>query len=274
MPQYPFITYENPFLPVSQAIDTVYVADTLPCDSVVPSFITSGLGRPITPLPRVTYEVMSGWNLVLLGFVLLLIVLNKQLYPRQFRQALEVPKGVAHTNQLLREWNPTRSFLGESFFVADILVMALFAQKSFVVLSRDVLQYNSLRMFGIICSCVTSWVGLRYGLLYFINWIFDTKEAVSRQMAVQLSVSSLSLIIMLPLLLVLLYNPYSMFVWMGFGIMALVAVLRFVLEIIETRISTKMPSFYIFSYFCALEIAPIAILLTAVYRYYFNGTVF
>lgn len=274
MPQYPFISYENPFLGVSQAIDTVRVVDTMPCDSVVPSFITSGFGGTITPMPRVTYEVMSGWNLVLLGIVLLLIVLNKQLYPRQFRQALEVPKGVAHTNQLLREWNPARSFLGQSFFVAYILVMALFAQKSFVVLSRDVLQYNSLRMFGIISSCVICWMGLRFGMLYFINWIFDTKEAVSRQMAVQLSVSSLSLIIMLPLLLVLLYNPYSMFVWMGFAIMVLVAVLRFVLEIIETRISTKMPSFYIFSYFCTLEIAPITILLMAVYRYYFNGTVF
>lgn len=273
MPQYPFISYENPFATASQAVDTVRVADTMPCDSVVPSFITSGLGRPITPLPRVTYEVMSGWNLVLLGLVLLLIVLNKQLYPRQFRQALEVPKGVAHTNQLLREWSPTRSFLGESFFVAYILVIALFAQKSFVVLSRDVLQYNSLRMFGIICSCVTAWVVLRYAALYLMNWIFDTKETVSRQMAVQLSVSSLSLIVMLPLLLVLLYNPYSMFVWMGFGIMALVAVLRFVLEIIETRISTKMPSFYIFSYFCALELAPIATLVSAGWRYFSQGTV-
>ena len=42
MPQYRDIFYVNPFVEAPQAIDSVQVADSIACDSVVPSFITSG----------------------------------------------------------------------------------------------------------------------------------------------------------------------------------------------------------------------------------------
>ena len=98
MPQYPDIFY-HPFAETTQAADTVQAVDTIACDSVVPSFITSGFDGTLTPLVRMSYEILQGWNLALLGVLLLLIVLNKQLYPRQFRQVLSVPGGVAHTSQ-------------------------------------------------------------------------------------------------------------------------------------------------------------------------------
>ena len=80
-------------------------------DSTLTSFVTSGFDGIISPAVRTTHEVLAGWNLFVLAAVLLLVVLNKQLYPRQFRQLLSVPAGVAHTNQLLREWMPSRSFI-------------------------------------------------------------------------------------------------------------------------------------------------------------------
>ena len=127
MPQYPDIFY-NPSVGTLQAVDTVRTVDTLACDSVVPSFITSGFRGTMTPMLRMSYEILQGWNLALLGLMLLLIVVNKQLYPRQFRQVLSVPGGVAHTNQLLREWNPLRSFLCVSFTLGYVLLISLFVQ--------------------------------------------------------------------------------------------------------------------------------------------------
>ena len=267
MPEQPFIDYGAPFIS-RQAVDT------LATDSVVPSFITQGFGRAVTPLPRVTYEVLQGWDLALIAVVLLLIVLSKQLFPRQVRQLLSVPGGVAHTNQLLREWSPTSSFLGTSCFVGYVIIIALFVQKSCVILSRDVLQYNSIGTLGIITAGVAAWVLLRYAFLYFVGWLFGTKEAVARQMTVQLSVSAFSLFGMLVLMVIMLYNPISLFVWIGFGIMGVSAVMRLVMGTIETRFSTKIPSFYIFSYFCALETVPVATLLTAGLRYFGHGSVF
>ena len=274
MPQYPDIFYTNPFVDAPQAVDTLQVADTIACDSVVPSFITSGFRGTLTPMLRVSYEILQGWNLALLGLMLLLIVLNKQLYPRQFRQVLSVPGGVAHTNQLLREWNPLHSFLCVSFTLGYILLITLFVQKSCVVLSHDVMRYNGWDVFWTLAAMVTAWVLLRYLMLHIVNWLFQTRDTVDRQMSVQFSISIFTLIVMIPLVLLLLYNPTKYFVWVGMGLLGLAAVFRWILGIIETRVATKMSSFYIFLYLCALEIAPLATLLVAGVRYFGNGSVF
>jgi hypothetical protein len=280
MPQYTDIFYQNPFVEMVQPVDTmqvadtIHAADTIACDNVVPSFITSGFNGSISPLPRMSYEILEGWNLALLGVLLLLIVLNKQLYPRQFRQVLSIPGGVAHTNQLLREWNPMRSFLCVSFTLGYILLMALFVQKSCVVLSHDVMKYNGLQMFGILGAATAAWVLLRHFTLRFVNWLFDTHDTFDRQMTVQYSVSIFSLFVMVPVTLLLLYNPTKYFIWIGLAVVSVAAILRLVMGILETRVSTKTPTFYIFLYFCALEIAPVATLVTAGLRYFSHGSVF
>ena len=274
MPQYPDIFYRGVFEQTVQAADTVRVVDSIACDSVVPSFITQGFHGTLVPLRRMSYEVLEGWNLALLGLMLLLIVLNKQLYPRQFRQVLSIPGGVAHTNQLLREWNPMRSFICVSFTLGYILLIALFVQKSCVILSRDLLRFNNARMYGFIMALTSAWVALRHLTLRFVNWLFDARDTADRQQTVQFSMSVFTIIVMIPVTLLLLYNPSKYFVFAGFGILSVAALLRLVLEILETRVTTKISTFYIFSYLCALEIAPVATLMTAGLRYFGNGSVF
>jgi hypothetical protein len=129
-------------------------------------------------------------------------------------------------------------------------------------------------MFWTLCAGMTGWVLLRYFMLHFVNWLFDTRDTVDRQMTVQFSISIFTLIVMIPTVLLLIYNPIKNFVWIGFGLLGLAAVFRLVLGIIETRVSTKISSFYIFLYLCALEIAPIATLVTAGWRYFSQGSVF
>ena len=90
----------------------------------VSSFVTSGFNGVVSPMARITHDVLDGWNLIILAAVLLIVVINKQLYPRHFHQLLSVPGGVSHTNQLLREWTPTRSFIGFSFLASYIVVMS------------------------------------------------------------------------------------------------------------------------------------------------------
>ena len=255
--------------------DSIYqLSHPTVCDSLVPSFIDTGFKGAVMPMPRASYDVLQGWELIILGIVLLMVVLNKQLYPRPFRQIFQVSAGVSNTNQLLREWSPMNSFLGITFIIVYIVVIALFLQKSFVVLSRDVSKFNSFKVYGIVLGCVAGWVVLRFAVLYLFNWLFRTKDAIERQVTVQLSVFTMGFIAMQPVLWLLLYNPYSAFVWFGIGILAVAALMRLVLEIIETRVAVKLPSFYIFLYFCTLEIAPSVLLLTAGLRYFSHGSVF
>ena len=238
------------------------------------SFVTSGFNGVISPMERVTHEVLAGWNLVILAAVLLLVVINKQLYPRQFKQLLTVPSGVSHTNQLLREWNPNTSFIGYTFFIAHVVTVALFIQKAFVIFSRDVEQYNGFSFFAILCGCVASWVMLRFFAYAFINWLFMQKDVVIRQTTVDLSISTYSFLILLVILLLVMYMPNTIFIWIGFGILFASIMVKFFLKFIETRVFSKMPSFYIFLYFCTLEIAPVILLFAAGMRFFTNNTVF
>ena len=236
-------------------------------------FVTSGFNGVISPMERVTHEVLEGWNLVILAVVLLLVVVNKQVFPRQFRQLLSVPSGVAHTNQLLREWNPTSSFIGYTFFLSYITMMALFLQKAFVIFSRDVLQYNNFRFFTLLLGCVAAWVILRFLIYGIVNWLFQQKDVVFRQATVDLSISTYSFMALLVVLLLVLYIPNSIIIWIGIGILFAAILVKTFIEFKETRVFSKMPSFYIFLYFCTLEIAPVVLLLAAGTRFFTYNTV-
>ena len=76
------------------AADTLTTADSTVVEAVAESFVST-FGGTINPMPRMNYDVLVGWNLVALGLMLLLIVMNKQLYPRQFRQILSVPASLS-----------------------------------------------------------------------------------------------------------------------------------------------------------------------------------
>ncbi len=239
---------------------------TIMPDSTFSSFLTQGFEGVITPLVRDTHEVLVGWNLILLAAVLLLVVINKQTYPHQFRQLLSVPGGTAHTNQLLREWNPTRSFIGFTSMVSYMLVMALFAQKALVILSRDVSRYNGFDVFLIALACVAGWVVLRLLAIVVMGWLFRQSELVVRQLTIELSVDTLCFLLFQPILWLILYVPNTIFIYIGFGLLMVSALLKLVLEYIDTRLFYKIPSFYIFLYFCTLEIVPLTLLLVAGFR--------
>ncbi|MBO6026501.1 MAG: DUF4271 domain-containing protein [Bacteroidales bacterium] len=237
-------------------------------------FVTSGFEGIISPMERVTHEVLAGWNLIVLAAVLLIVVINKQLYPRQFRQLISVPNGVAHTNQLLREWTPTKSFIGFSFTLSYIIVIALFLQKAFVIFSNDVVEYNGFNVFGILCATVAGWVVLRHMTLALMGWMFRQKDVVMRQNTVELSASTFCFLVLEVILLLVLYVPTSLFIWVGVGIIFATALMKLVLDFNETRLFSKMPTLYIFLYFCTLEIAPLILLLAAGMRFFTHNTVF
>lgn len=238
------------------------------------SFVTSGFGGVISPMVRDTHEVLEGWNLLVLALVLLLVVINKQLYPRQLRQLLTVPAGVSHTNQLLREWNPSTSFIGYTFFVAYVAVLALFLQKTAVIVSRDVAGYNSFGLFAKLCGFVAGWVLLRCLCFLLVGWLFRQQELVIRQVTVDLSLSTYCFLVLMLVLLLVMYIPNTIFVWIGIGILFAVTLAKLFLEFNETRVFSKMPSFYIFLYFCTLEISPVILLFVAGTRFFANNTVF
>jgi hypothetical protein len=148
------------------------------------------------------------------------------------------------------------------------VVIAIFLTKSFAVFSHDFVRFNSFAMFLGFFGLVALWVGLRCLNLYLMNWLFRGKDVVLRQMTVQLSISTTCTLTIFLLLVLLLYDTNEILVWTGICVILLCALVRFWAEFVETRVSSKMPPFYIFFYLCTLEIIPVLLLLVTGFRYY------
>ena len=238
----------------------------------VPSFLTEGFNKVIEPLQRHTNDVLNGWELAVLAAVLLLVIANKRIYPRQFSQIFSVFRGTSQTNQLLREWTPIQSFINFSLQLSFILVLSLFVQKSIVVLTFSN-QYNTFNAYLLILLAATTITILRYVVMFLVEKIFNQHDVFDRQTAIDLAVKTVALAAMTPLVLLLLYNPYSPFVMTGVAFMLLAMLLRSVYEFVETRVFSKISSFYIFLYLCALETTPILMVMVACYRLLKTGQV-
>lgn len=240
-------------------------------EPLVPSFITEGFDKVIEPIERASNNILNGWDLVILAAVLLLILVNKQIYPRQFSQLFSVFKGTSQTNQLLREWTPIQSFINFSLQVCFGLVLAMFIQKSVVVLSFSNM-FNTISAYLIILLVILATTVLRHLVMLAVEKIFDLPDVFNRQTAVELAVKTVLLLLLIPLVLLLLYNPYSPFVMTGLGVALVAFLARLVYEFIEIRVFAKISSFYIFLYLCALEIIPMLVIAVACYRLLKTGT--
>ncbi len=237
-----------------------------------PGFITVGFKKVIEPLQRVTDDILNGWDLAILAVVLLLIIVNKQLYPRQFSQIFSVFKGSSQTNQLLREWTPLQSFINFSLQSSVVLVFSMFVQKSIVVLSFSN-EYNSFVTYLVISAVVFAITLLRTFIMWAVEKIFNCHDVFERQTAIDLAVKTVLLLILVPIVILLLYNPYSTFVVTGIVFVLSSLLLRVIYEFVETRLFAKMSSFYIFLYFCVLEIMPILLIIVACKRLMETGSV-
>lgn len=234
--------------------------DSLCGDTIIMApFVEHSRATEIIPLERMAPDAFPLWILLLLAFLLVVLVVDKSVYPRQFRQILSVPAGVSATNQLLREWTPWRSWVGTTILLSHLLIVTLFFMRGVCVLTDGVLPMEDFSSFVVVLASFAGWILLRYCGIALVGWLFKNKDMVVRQLAVHISLSAIMVILLVPFVLVLLYNPYTTMVWIGVSIIALLMVVRIWNEMVEIKVVSKYPMFYIFFYLCTLEIIPIMV---------------
>ena len=235
--------------------------DSLSVDTIMLThFVESHRANEILPAERIAPDAFPLWILVLLAFLLVVLVADKSIYPRQFRQILSVPAGVSSTNQLLREWTPWRSWVGITIVLSHVLIVSLFLQRGICVLINGAVPMDDLSSFVVILASFAGWMLLRYCGMAMVGWLFKNKDMVVRQLAVHISLSAIMVIVLVPFVLVLLYNPYPLMVCIGASVLVLLMLVRIWNEMIEIKVVSKYPIIYIFFYLCTLEIIPVLVI--------------
>lgn len=227
-------------------------------------FVTEKPVKEISLIPRHEKTEMADWNIGLVALVLLLIVMTKTLFPRRFRQLSGALVGSNYLNQLLREWNPLRSLMGVFFILAYIVVFGLFLQRLLIYFAGADQTLASPLTYLAMAAGVGAFLLLRMLLVSFFSFLFRTQEVSMRYLTNQVSYFMITTLLLLPILFVLIYNPFKSVFYMSIILVLVLLLFRFYRSFIVGLSNRRFSILYLFLYLCALEIVPFLLLIKLV----------
>jgi len=230
---------------------------------IAKTFITHPSGIKPQPLVRNQSPSVEPFVLILIGLSLAILVIAKYFLPRRFFQLLGSYSADRHINQLLREWNPSKSMPGPAFMLLYIILLALGLHIS---LSKS-LQSNGLQHFGIfvnIATLVLFFTLLRLFASKIIALVFKAKDLNLHLRTIEFSHYLVSSLAMIPALIIITFYPGESGLNIGMLLIVIVFVFSFIRIFYYSLKATPFSVFYLFLYLCALEIVPFLLLLKTV----------
>ena len=258
------------------AADTIYrieddiftlQKDTLPDQNTFPkieSLITESKATQIKEQIRANAKNVPDWGLWLILGAFLLLAIGKSVYPRKLRLFFQAALDVSYMNQLLREWNPAKNAVGFCCFLFYSLLQTLF----FTLLISYYLTGNAngltTQNFYFIYLVVLVIYAFRFTMNRLLPWLFKNADATLRYRTLTLSVSTITAALLIPLMLVMMYNPAKIFFFIGIGFVVIMFIFKILRSFFEIASTTNFSRFYIFLYLCSLEIVPVLLALKVV----------
>ncbi len=202
-----------------------------------------------------------------------LVVITKVLYPRRFFQFITASFSNNAQWQLLREWYPLNNGLtylySLMYFAAYALLINGIAMSTGGSISIVGSWWLDLLLLFLIAAFIISG---KYLTIMFLAVLFDARDSGERYLTTQITFALVSLLVMVPLLLVLYYQPGPISLVTSLIMLGLTQFLRIVRSL---RVGLTEKSFgllYLFLYLCALEIIPLLIVIKT-FQIFANGGV-
>lgn len=227
-------------------------------------FVVDKTSKEVRLYNRQYEQSAADWNLVLLALMIVFVVMSKTLFPRRFKQLQGALFGTNYLNQLLREWNPVRSFMGFFFILAYVLIFGLFLQRLLIYFSGGGDEISSPLSLFYLSAGVAAFLLLRMLMVNFFAFLFRTQEVSIRYLTTQLSYFVVTTMMLLPMMFVFTYNPIESGFYIGVGLVAALLIYRFYRSLIVGATNSRFSVLYLFLYLCALEIVPFLLLVKLV----------
>ena len=228
--------------------------------------VTENIASTVEPNLRVVEYISPSWNFVVILLAMLFMVLNKQLYTMRFRMMLSVLTQTSDTGRMAREWNPIISINGLTVFLSYIALMALVVQKIVLVFSGNTILYSSFRFYLDICACIALLCILQYIVISLYGWLFDIETATTHEEVMHLSTMSILNIALIVLGLIVIFYPTRFILIIIISIVLIINGIRMVKTFFDFQMLSKMNLLNNFLYFCTLEIIPLSVAITMLFR--------
>ncbi|NOU48631.1 MAG: DUF4271 domain-containing protein [Bacteroidales bacterium] len=228
-------------------------------------FVNSRTAVQIVPLQRKNEAVASGWNGMLLLSILILVLLLKRLTARKYNQLLMCLSGNTRLNLMLREWNPMKSFMSFVVIFVYFTGLSLLLQNAIGIMSSGQGSTSAqMLLFIQIFGALSILFLFKLAIVRFLSFLFKTHEDSAKYLSNHLGFFAVTGLILLPILLVLIYNPSVYIVFFSVGIIIILLIIKIVRIFSSGLLHPPFSVFHLFLYLCALEIMPLVVIVKTI----------
>ncbi len=227
-------------------------------------FITEKSGEWKGPQHRDVSYVSAGWNFLILFMAMIIIVLNKFLFPQRFASIVGMSFHNGGSDRIIRENPSFFNMISLSSVAAFVLTLSLFVQKFYVIFGGNDILHGNMSFFFDIAVVVTTVFIFNYLLTLFYSWLFKTDALLHFHINLHISTMTTANVVLIPLMLILFFYPYKFLCVIIIAILLILFIIRFVKLLIEVRMLSKLNFVNIFLYLCTVEILPVLIMFKMV----------
>ena len=149
-----------------------------------------------------------------------------------------------------------------SFFVIQLLIFSLLFYTLWSTIKPSLQPLNATTYF-IILSGVVIYFAFQYFLNYLLATLFNLQKIYKKIIFEKINyLNAISLLVLPPLLFVIYtQNNYNFYLWITILISAILLITRYLLVLKNNKTLFFKNLFYFILYLCALELAPLVIIL-------------
>ncbi|MFW5687369.1 MAG: DUF4271 domain-containing protein [Bacteroidota bacterium] len=218
--------------------------------------------KPLIARSRITENSATFISLWIL-FCMLILSLAKFLFPVRFRETLMAVWDSRFYNQIEREGglmnNWVSFFLFLNFLFCVSLLFYLTVPHSYFAPATSGIHPLLFLAYGL--GGALAFYLVKYILMVFAGWIFNTLKPTGSYMRVILLTNQFMGIALLPVVIIAFYNPYVWILYIAWGVVILLALYKVVRV---SLIGWKIPdisAYHLILYLCTIEIAPVLFLV-------------
>ena len=234
-------------------------------DSIDFQFVVENAATVVEPTERVLDNMIPTWNIIVVLFAMLVLVLNKQLFAQRLKM-FSLSAKLADVDKMTREWNPITSLNGLSVVVVYIALLSLLLQKIVLVFTGNRILYSGFDFYMDICAFVALYLVLQYLFVNLFGWAFGFEKASTHHEVSHLTMTALLNMVLTVVALVTFFYPTKIILILAISIILIITAIRIIKTFFEVQILSNMNLFNIFLYFCTLEIIPISVAVTMICR--------
>ena len=212
------------------------------------------------PKERDVSYISAGWNFLVLFVAMIVVTLNKFLFPQRFLSVISMPLKNTGGEKIFRESHSFLNVMSLSVLSSFVLIISLLIQKVFVIYGNNFILHENFNFFMNVVVFVSAIMIFNYLITSFYGWLFKAESLIYIHVNLYVSSMATANLFMIPILMMLLLYPYRSFLLIGLIILAVFYFIRFTKLLIEVRMLSKLNFVNIFLYLCTIEILPLLVI--------------